>query len=248
MAINMKINQKGFTLIEILVVIAIIGVVMGITSDVFIQIIKASNKANIVTEVKQNGDSVLNQLDRIIRNAEEVSAWGYKSSGTWQWEDKSLFDSVEKCPVTSPTPICAIIVKNPVTTGGYTKIEIHPEYDTECTNSPFTTSDQFIISGATKCNGNIRLVTDTTTAALTNLKASTPIGQVITNTEVRSGVSVIPTVISGTTVEFFAIRSVPDKPTVITISFTLQQGIAASSRLDSLAKVPFATTLSLRSY
>jgi prepilin-type N-terminal cleavage/methylation domain-containing protein len=176
MAITMKLNQKGFTLIEIVVVIAIIGIVTGITSDVFIQIIKASNKANIVTEVKQNGDSVLNQLDRIIRNAEEITAAGGKNYGQ-SWN--SNWTTIGSATITQPcsSDICAFIVKNPVSTGGYTKIEIHKEADTsaECNSSPFTASDQDTSTNPMRCNGNIRAVTDTSINALSNLQNLTDV-------------------------------------------------------------------------
>lgn len=251
----MALNQKGFSLLEILVVVSVIGIIAGITSDIFIQIIKSSNKANIITEIKQNGDAVLNQLERIIRNAEEITAIGKKNySGAWVWTDAAAFSASEECTATSDD-ICAIIVKNASTTGGYTKIQINREQDRECNSAPFTTSDQDTSTGVTLCNGNIRLVTDTTVNAVENLKNqigtinATTIGQIVTNTEKRSGVSVKAKVTSaGTTSPFFTIRSVEGKPPVVTVAYSLSQGIAASSRIDSTATVDFETTISLRNY
>jgi len=254
----MKLNQNGFSLLEILVVVSIIAVIAGVTSDIFIQIIKSSNKANIVTEIKQNGDSVMNQLERIIRNSEEITAIGRKTyNGTWAWTDSASFASQEEC-ISTTSDICAIIVKNSSTTtgGGYTKIEIHQEKDKECSIAPFTTSDQFIdpVAGIV-CNGNIRLVTDLTTSAITTLENQTgtvnsaTIGQLITNTEKRSGVSVKPKITSTSiTIPYFVIRTTDGKPSVVTVSYALSQGIAASSRVDSTATSEFETTISLRNY
>jgi prepilin-type N-terminal cleavage/methylation domain-containing protein len=251
----MKINQKGFSLLEILVVVSIIGLIAGVTSDIFIQIIKSSNKANIVTEIKQNGDAVMNQLERIIRNSEEVTAIGSKTyGGSWVWIDSVNFSSQEECDATT-ADICAIILKNASTTGGYTKIQINKEKDRECGSSPFTTSDQESSSGTTFCNGNIRLVTNTTSGAIDTLKNQTgtvnssTIGQIITNTEKRSGVSANPKVDSaGNSIPFFVVRSFTGKPSVVTVTYALSQGIAASSRVDSISTSQFETTISLRNY
>lgn len=259
-------KQYGFSLIEILVVVSIIGVITTVTTGIFVQIIKSSNKANVVTEIKQNGDSVMNQIERTIRNAEDITSVGKKKYGqSWSstsWTDKDFLTSQEVCtggPSNTSFDVCAIILKNQASIGGYTKIEIHQESDKECASAPFTASDQEVIGGNTVCNGNIRFVTDTTEAALDNLKqlnigytgvTSTTIGQIVTNTEKRSGISVKAALGTDnvTLLPFFAIRTSVGRPTVVTIAYSISQGIAASSRSDSTATIPFLTTISLRNY
>jgi prepilin-type N-terminal cleavage/methylation domain-containing protein len=250
----MKKKEQGFSLIEILVVVGIISVIGGITSTIFIQIIKANNKGNVITEVKQNGDLALNKIERIVRNAEEVSAFGKKStySDVWTWELPA--DALEHTCTVPAVPadktlpveggLCALIVKNPASEGGYTQIELNTERDRDCAGTPFTTADQDSDSIGTYCNGNIRIVTDNTASSPDTLKLDDPRGLVITNTEKRSGVSVRPT---GTN-PIISMRTAAGKPPLVTFNFTLVQGIGASSRYDSLAEVPFDLTISLRSY
>jgi len=260
-------KQQGFSLLEMLVVIAIIGVIAGVTSDMFMQIIKAQNKGNVVTEIKQNGDLILNKIERAVRNAEEISFIGLKSpasGGSWIWRPATSFAATESCPSASE-PICAMIVKNPAGVGGYTKIEFHIEPDRECSVPPFTPADQEGSGPTFSCNGNVRLVTDLTNNALAALQNIAPyntvttatIGQVITNTEKRSGVSLIQSLIDPTTPTpapasakkpLIQIKTTTGKPPLVTIQYSLQQGISAASRTDSRAVVPFELTISLRSY
>lgn len=61
--------KRGFTLIELIFVIAIFSSVLTITIVFFTSIISQANKINISTEVKQNGQLSLEIISRHIRNA-----------------------------------------------------------------------------------------------------------------------------------------------------------------------------------
>lgn len=63
---------NGFTLVELLVVIGVLGVVTGSALLFLTSILKGSNQARIVADVKQNGQIVLDSIDRQIRNAQEI--------------------------------------------------------------------------------------------------------------------------------------------------------------------------------
>lgn len=71
---NLTIKQlnNGFTLVELLVVMGLLGVITGASLLFLTNILKGSNQARIVSEVKQNGQTVLDSIDRQIRNAQEV--------------------------------------------------------------------------------------------------------------------------------------------------------------------------------
>lgn len=69
----MVVRQKGFTLIEVLVVIFLLGVVMAIGVNLFFSILKGGSKAEIVKEVKQNGDYAISVMERMTRNAQSAS-------------------------------------------------------------------------------------------------------------------------------------------------------------------------------
>lgn len=65
--------QSAFTLVELLVVMGMLGIITGASLLFLTNILKGSNQARIVSEVKQNGQTVLDSVDRQIRNAQEVN-------------------------------------------------------------------------------------------------------------------------------------------------------------------------------
>lgn len=87
----MAINNKGFTLIELLVVFGVLAAIGGVTSDLFVGIIKGANKANIINEIKQNGNYALGYMDRVIRNS---SAIIYSSSSELVLQDQQTSECV----------------------------------------------------------------------------------------------------------------------------------------------------------
>lgn len=64
--------KKGFTLVELLVVIAILAIAGGLVVAIFTSSLRGSNKSQIVSNIKQNGQSVLENMDKTIRNADAV--------------------------------------------------------------------------------------------------------------------------------------------------------------------------------
>lgn len=64
--------KAGFTLAEILVVIAVISVVGIIITDIFIRSVRGGNKAQISSALKQNGQLTLDEMDKTIRGADAV--------------------------------------------------------------------------------------------------------------------------------------------------------------------------------
>lgn len=62
----------GFTLVEILVVIAIFAIVGTILVTVFANTLRGSNKSQILANIKQNGQAVLDTMDRTIREADNI--------------------------------------------------------------------------------------------------------------------------------------------------------------------------------
>lgn len=70
----MKKRNSGFTLIETLIVVFLIGIVLVAGGNIFFGIMKGSSKAEIEKEVKQNGSYALAVMERMIRNSRRVTA------------------------------------------------------------------------------------------------------------------------------------------------------------------------------
>lgn len=64
--------KKGFTLVELLVVIAILAIAGAFILTIFTSSLRGSNKSQIVSTIKQNGQSVLDSMDKTIRNSDNI--------------------------------------------------------------------------------------------------------------------------------------------------------------------------------
>lgn len=64
--------NSGFTLVEIIVVMAIMAIVGTILVVIFTNTLRGSNKAQILASIKQNGQAVLENMDKTIRGANNV--------------------------------------------------------------------------------------------------------------------------------------------------------------------------------
>ncbi len=65
-------RNSGFTLIEVLMVVLILGVVVVAGGSLFFAIMKGASKSEVIKEVKQNGDYALSVIERMVRNAQEL--------------------------------------------------------------------------------------------------------------------------------------------------------------------------------
>lgn len=67
-------NNSGFTLIELLVVVSLIIIVVGVTGDIVVSLVRSYNKTQITTEVEQNANFSMNKIEKELRNATQVLA------------------------------------------------------------------------------------------------------------------------------------------------------------------------------
>ena len=64
--------QAGFTLVELLIVVALVIISAGVTSDIILTLIRSYNKTRISNEIEQNGNFVILRLERELRDASNV--------------------------------------------------------------------------------------------------------------------------------------------------------------------------------
>ncbi|NIT04033.1 prepilin-type N-terminal cleavage/methylation domain-containing protein [Candidatus Saccharibacteria bacterium] len=67
-------KRVGFTLLELLVVVGLIGIIGAIAADIFVNVSRSYNKANIIAEVERNGNIALSQMVGEIRNARSATS------------------------------------------------------------------------------------------------------------------------------------------------------------------------------
>lgn len=68
----MKNSQRAFTVAEVLVVIGVLTLMGVILTETFFRSIRGSSKAQVISNIKQNGQSALETMDKTIRNSEIV--------------------------------------------------------------------------------------------------------------------------------------------------------------------------------
>lgn len=77
-----NITKEGFTLVEIMIVVALIATLMTIASTTFFNLMQGANKTEIIKEVKENGDYAISVLQLKIRNARDVTSTCATTVGT----------------------------------------------------------------------------------------------------------------------------------------------------------------------
>lgn len=113
-------NSSAFTLVEILVVIAVVSIVGTILAAIFINTLRGGNKSQILALIKQNGQAVLENMDKTIRGADNVvcsSSTGntlvvvkngcytrYRFKDSQIWQDNPQPDSSTSCITNPPSP------------------------------------------------------------------------------------------------------------------------------------------------
>lgn len=73
-AINQGVSRSptGFTLIEVLMTVFILGIVIVVGGNLFFSILKGASKTELTKEVKQNGDYAIGVMERMVRNAQSI--------------------------------------------------------------------------------------------------------------------------------------------------------------------------------
>ena len=65
-------SQKGFTLIELMLVVTLLAVSVGVTNDILMSLVRSNNKTQVMTEIEQQSNFVSSKIERELRNARSV--------------------------------------------------------------------------------------------------------------------------------------------------------------------------------
>ncbi|MBI2620611.1 type II secretion system protein [candidate division WWE3 bacterium] len=65
--------KKGFTLIEVVVAVALIIIIAGVTGDIVVSIVRSYNKTQITNEIEQNGNFIVSKIEKELKNALAVA-------------------------------------------------------------------------------------------------------------------------------------------------------------------------------
>ncbi|GEM_PF-3576856 len=190
-------KSAGFTLIELLVGLGLLAVTVGSALLFLTSVFRGSNQAAIITEVKQNGQSVLDSLERQIRDA----------SNARQMQGSELPQGA----------VNGVVL----------------------TLASARTLYAACFAGTPSANGWIGLANMQTgvTPSLSDYKSLT------NNNNVIEGVD-----ISVCSFSVVLASTGNSSPAIVSLNFTINQGVLAPSRRDFLSNAQFQTTISLRRY
>jgi len=66
-------SQKGFTLVELILVIGLLAISVGVTNDVLISLIRTNSKTQIINEIEQQANFVSLKIEKELRNARNAT-------------------------------------------------------------------------------------------------------------------------------------------------------------------------------
>lgn len=73
---NYSAINRGFTIIELLIVMLILVIVGGLMTSIFVVSLRSTNKSNNLATVRQNGNGAIEQMSRKLRYATKIVGLG----------------------------------------------------------------------------------------------------------------------------------------------------------------------------
>lgn len=110
---QLPITNRGFTLIETLIGLAIIGVVGTVIFGVLNRTFQSNAKTIAISTIKQNGQSAMTRIDQIIRGADSLVCIGNSNSSTITMLKAGVYQRITIYPQTSNNGYIAIDYPTP---------------------------------------------------------------------------------------------------------------------------------------
>lgn len=222
----------GFTLVEMLVVLAVLSIVGTLILTIFTRTLKGSNKAQIIGSIKQNGQLILETMDKTIRNADHLIC---------------VCPSSDYCPPTMVRPEGGVIKSNLVVVkdGIYTRFDFI---------IPSSSSNGFVEWASFQLPDTHPDGTEENlyVAQFDQVACINPMRDLITNSNVVNNVSQLTdtntqTGVSVTDLTFTEESHKAGYKDVINVSLTLAPGVGAPASIaGQIDPVAFQTTIQLR--
>ncbi|MDO8452526.1 MAG: type II secretion system protein [bacterium] len=137
--------KKGFSLIEVLIVIAIFSIIALVISQTLFTILKGSAKQEVSATIKQEGNYIIAAMERAIHNSKSITACG---SGRIDYMDADARPGSFVCDTTagtvasgSATPIVITGTRVSVTGCSFTCLPAVPPYKSVDVNLTFQARD-----------------------------------------------------------------------------------------------------------
>jgi len=101
-------SDRGFTLVELLVVTVLIGLIGVIITEMFILGFKSHAKSEVVKEVKQNGDYIMSVMEGMVRNALDITQNCNISASTLTLLNQDRLYTTFLCPTGIPQYMASV--------------------------------------------------------------------------------------------------------------------------------------------
>ena len=125
---KIKNSERGYTLVELLAVMAIVVVVGIIITGILISSLRGGSKSNVLDNVRQNGNDAITQISKMIIYAQYFN--GVSSNGISYTTNCAQSISPSPSPVSTPTPIKYKSIKTTSFDGGITIFSCNGPTDT----------------------------------------------------------------------------------------------------------------------
>lgn len=68
----MKKQKNGFTLIEMILVVVLLAITVGVTSDILISLVRSNTKTQVLNEIQQQANFISLKIEKELRDADDI--------------------------------------------------------------------------------------------------------------------------------------------------------------------------------